>query len=318
MSFRTGRKGRHPDAPRPIRVRAPITLPNRDARAIARGDKTMFRIPAGAGPYRLRVEDPVTLIGLYYQDGKAKRDTAGHVIITGVRREKLADLTFADARAEGHRTREEFFAAWCERHELGLSPAIAELLQRIADAPCPLPAAAIQPGIAPGIVTRRLRAAEREQLVTCDDARRWEITEHASDRLVDEHDGLDLAQEVWAITVRRDDRETVRLLTPAARPAGTEYGYTNTRAQALPAVRRIEGGRTVPEDEPEVMDPDQGWKDAAAERHAAATSKDLAERLEQALKVAGELCIDVGSQSTSIEKRIAALERRITHARRAA
>lgn len=69
--------------------------------------------------------------------------------------------------------------------------------------------------------------------------------------------------QVWVIEFKL--AAVVRLLTPAARPAGSELGYTSNPANALP-------------DEPEVIDPAilrPHWRDDAVRRHADADRDQL-------------------------------------------
>ncbi|MDQ3933412.1 MAG: ASCH domain-containing protein [Actinomycetota bacterium] len=76
--------------------------------AIAQGKKTMTRRPLKSNDEvcRYRVGHDYAI-----QPGRGKPAVA-RITITDVRRERLGELTFNDARAEGFRTRAEFFEYW--------------------------------------------------------------------------------------------------------------------------------------------------------------------------------------------------------------
>lgn len=75
----------------------------RQAKAIARGVKTQHRVPVL--PARAKVG----------HDYAVRRDV--RVTVLGRRRVLLGDITHRDARAEGHRTTDEFRCGWVRRYD---------------------------------------------------------------------------------------------------------------------------------------------------------------------------------------------------------
>jgi hypothetical protein len=75
---------------------------------IAAGQKTQTR-------RRIRTPEPTWTVGRAYaaQPGRGKPASL-HFIVTEIRRERLADLTFEDARREGFKTRDDFFEYWAD------------------------------------------------------------------------------------------------------------------------------------------------------------------------------------------------------------
>lgn len=241
MSLRTGRKKPHPDAPRPPRVRRPLTLPPSVARAVARGAKTMHRLPVESDDHRHRPR-PDDIVRIRNTDGL----TICHILVSSVEQQQLGDLTFEDARREGFNTRDDFYSDWCQRHELGLSRPVVDLLERLADAPGALAANEIHPGLSPHVLGRRLHGAQRQGLAARHPSRRWDITDHAAERMIDPLDGLDLDQEVWAITFTVDVRDRPRYITPAVRPGGSDDGLGYTDQPALALVDQVDGRKPQP------------------------------------------------------------------------
>lgn len=77
---------------------------------ITAGKKTMTRRPVKAGE-----TEPRWTVGRAYaaQPGRGK-PAAAHFIVTAVRVERLGELTFRDAVAEGFRSRDDFYAYWTD------------------------------------------------------------------------------------------------------------------------------------------------------------------------------------------------------------
>lgn len=84
------------------------------ARAVAAGRKTTHRVPAN-GPQcssaKVGVQYPV-------KPGRSK-DPICHVEVTEITQQRLGDITYQDARAEGFRTTQEFKAQWVRQHNAG-------------------------------------------------------------------------------------------------------------------------------------------------------------------------------------------------------
>lgn len=66
-----------------------------------------------------RLRRPRVVVGRSYavQPGRGKR-SLGRIIVASVWQERLGDLSLEDARAEGYRSREEFFEVWRRIHGL--------------------------------------------------------------------------------------------------------------------------------------------------------------------------------------------------------
>ena len=64
-----------------------------------------------------RIRPPRVTVGRSYavQPGRGKK-SVGRIVVTGVWQERLGDLSEEDARAEGYKTREEFFESWKRIH----------------------------------------------------------------------------------------------------------------------------------------------------------------------------------------------------------
>jgi hypothetical protein len=80
----------------------------REARAIARGAKTQARGHWRPGQYKVGHDYPVRT---------PRRPTQSRLKVTGTYCQRVGDITYADALAEGHRTTGEFMVAWVRRHE---------------------------------------------------------------------------------------------------------------------------------------------------------------------------------------------------------
>jgi hypothetical protein len=65
----------------------------------------------------IRSERPPCKVGgtIAVQPGRGKK-ALGRVLVTGLRRERLGDLTYDDAQAEGYANREEFIQTWQQMH----------------------------------------------------------------------------------------------------------------------------------------------------------------------------------------------------------
>lgn len=111
-----------------------MILQPHEARAVASGRKTMLRVPVGEprtvarkGPRGLqrtglsaqRHQQPFTpRIGREYaiQPGVG-RSTVARIRVTDTHEQWLGQITFTDARREGHRTTDDFRAAWTTTHD---------------------------------------------------------------------------------------------------------------------------------------------------------------------------------------------------------
>ena len=226
MSFRTGRKTPHPDAPKPLRVIRPLTLTAAQAKLIRGARKTTHRLPAITDPRRThRPDDTLTV--------QAAGDIICHILITSVRTEPLGHLEFKDARTEGFRTRDEFFAHWRTTHQLGLPARYRDLLERLVDAPASLPRHHIHPGLPNATLSRRLADLHRQGLAAQETDGTWEITEAGAELLTDTMDGIDLTQQVTVLEFKLDDRDVPAFLAPTARPSGSVNGYVTNSALAM-------------------------------------------------------------------------------------
>lgn len=83
----------------------------RQAGAIARGQHTRTCVPGKACPVKLNYDYPVQ-----YRDGR-KLPTMGRIKIVSRAQQLAGDITFAEARAEGHRTTAQWKAEWVRRHD---------------------------------------------------------------------------------------------------------------------------------------------------------------------------------------------------------
>lgn len=82
------------------------------AHLVMAGKKTSTRRIAQPGEERCRY-----VVGRSYaiQPGRG-RSAIGRLRVTAVRQEALGELTFKDALAEGFKTRDDFWAYWCDLH----------------------------------------------------------------------------------------------------------------------------------------------------------------------------------------------------------
>lgn len=64
-----------------------------------------------------RVQRPRMAVGHSYavQPGRGKK-SLGRIFVLDIREERLGDISAGDARAEGYRSREEFFESWRTIH----------------------------------------------------------------------------------------------------------------------------------------------------------------------------------------------------------
>lgn len=281
-----------------------MILPPYLAKLVRRGLKTQSRIPVRIGARRPGgSRSSPTIYGI--QPGRGEKAIA-HVLVTDVRRERLGDITDRDARAEGFRTREQFFAHWRDLHGHGLPTAQRDLLERVVDAPASLPLGAVHPGLPPRTLAARVGALRRAGLLVPSSNGHVDITDKGSHLLIDPYEGIDIGRDVWVITFELAD---FRLLTPIGRPAGhavyrsgqerveqsgwagggpdAEIGYTLRPEESEP-------------DEIETVDPDRlrpEWRERAAARHRKVRGEEfgrrrartLAERVrQQARRVDGD------------------------------
>lgn len=76
---------------------------------IRRGKKTEHRTPATGANCPVARDQTLPVMTQF------RGEPAEHVIVRSIRRQLLADITFADARAEGFRTRADFAHRWMRR-----------------------------------------------------------------------------------------------------------------------------------------------------------------------------------------------------------
>jgi hypothetical protein len=154
--------------------------------------------------------------------------------VLNVQRGLLGDITLREVRAEGHRTTAAFADDWMRSHDRGWPPVEnCEVCDGAGDQDCDdcFRYDAATDGLVgthpPGCTTCGRCEGTGEQLAAVDDdlvLERFERHRHAL---------------VWIVSFRRS--QAPRLLTPAARPAGSVHGYTSNPRNAM-------------RDEPEVMD----------------------------------------------------------------
>lgn len=83
-----------------------------NARQISRGQKTQTRRPIKPGETKCRYKPGHTYA---VQPGRGKPSVCRIEILT-VAEQRLGDLTYQDARAEGYKIRDDFWAAWADIH----------------------------------------------------------------------------------------------------------------------------------------------------------------------------------------------------------
>lgn len=288
------------------------------ARLIRQGKKTQTRRRGETTTYAVGRIVPV-------QPGRGKRSTA-RILITAVEQQRLGDLTFEQARAEGFRTRDEFFAYWRGLHGVGLSHRLCDLLERIVDAPTSLPPTRIHPGLSDRALRGRLRELERRGLVYREDAGLWELTDEGVALLMDPLDGIDVDEKVWAITFRLHEvkEETPTFLAPTLSATGQlggqgvdRYGYTSRPGNAIDYEERDVATATgvvrrkVPLD---VTDPERlhsRWRAGSERQHEEAEhgGESIDDRIARAREMARARGIDVPVQlEAALEKRVRAIE----------
>lgn len=234
------------------------------------------------------------------QPGRGKPASA-RILVTSVDRQVLKQLSFEDARAEGFRTRDDFYAYWRTLHGLGLRAELRDLLERLVDADdgVTLDPRRIHPGLGDAALRARLAKLSGAGLAECAEDGRWDITEAGAERLADPHEGVDFDVVVWAITFRLEQvaEEAPTFLTQAGSMAGT------TRQGHL-AMRH----------EPEVMTSrlHVRWRTAAEKRREQASHGGAPEaRIARARALARERGIDIGDLELALERRIRAIEKRV-------
>jgi hypothetical protein len=306
------------------------------------GKKTETRrlvqtVPRGAtktvGPRgRRRVVDVVTLpdgvtVPCRYEVGKSYavqrgrgRPADGRILVTAVERQRLGDLDFDAARAEGFRTTADFWAYWKALHPApALSTAALTALQLLAD---------VAPHAIPIPRTPAVRSLEHRGLVTLTDAGH-ELTAAGADAVALPPPGPDLDASVWVIRFKVDQTDRPQLLRTIGNsptyPRGpghypeyvhpdppmdpdAEHGYTTRPVDAL-------------DGEPEVLEPlDPNWKRVSEARHAATRASRLAElgqiedigdRLRALKAAAHEQGVNVRDDLRVIERRLADIEKKL-------
>lgn len=287
-------------------------------RLVERGVKTMTRRPVRIGARKREVGHVYAV-----QPGRGKRARC-HVLVTEVRREKLGDITDADAIREGFTSREAFFAYWRDLYpETATRPHLRELLERIAVAEATGQAFAgawLHPGLSRRALYLRLAALEQLGLAQLDDETpgAWTVTEKGAD-VIDSaeydlalHGHLD--RDVYVIAFELE-RNSARLLAPAARPSGnstdrvkkpdvdgddpTDHGYT-TGTDVLRAGEHVD---------PSILHPD--WRTDAEARRDKLQRRALHERIVAARAEAAHYGIDIRRQERRVEAAVDALERKV-------
>lgn len=283
-------------------------------RKILAGRKTMTRRPVG--PETSCSYKPGHTYAL--QPGRG-RSRVGQLLIKDVRAERLEEITFTDAQAEGFRTRVDFLDYWRALYLSEVERRRIDILGRLVGLPRPVPAAALHPGITPRQSTAALNALARRGQATRDSGR-WSATDSGHSALAGPMLGLDPDQPVWVIAFEVE-RDTPRLLSPAGRPRGDDLGHTDRRHDALPGAPILAGfgGPTFrTPDEPEAIDTTllrPEWAEQAKARHAAASTREVRDRArtlgvrvrEEALAV-GRAGLDASPELDVIEQQLASLE----------
>ena len=290
-----------------------MTFPPELVRKVLAGQKTEARVPVRRGgfgerccPYRVGHDYPV------------QRDAAGEaearILVHAIDLAKLRDVTDADARAEGFRTRADFFTHWRRLYLRGAAAARRDLLVRLAAANHPVPKGALHPGLPESVLRTRLRALHDLGLAgLADDG--WIITIAGRKRLADPLSDIDLDQEVWVVRFELDRR---RLLVPATSRRRGVGDYTNDPREAMP-------------DEPEAVDPAElgRYADEARNRDAQrrrdqdarvleAEHRLLTRRVESYERLARDRGVDVRSELRVVKARLEAIDRKIRQQRPAA
>lgn len=230
------------------------------------------------------------------QPGRGKRAIA-RVQVVDVARQQLGEITERAARAEGFTGRGQFFAYWRIIHRLGLRQELRDVLERVVDAPGPLGAEQLHPGLARTTVRWRLRDLRDRGLLEQLDDGRWEITNDGAELLTDELEGIDLETPVWAITFQLAAVavEVPVFLTHSVSASGVlQEGYTTRRDRAMVG-------------EPEVMDPDKlslAWRAVSTGRHHdACHGGDFGERLTRARAIARQRGVDLSNLEDALRER---------------
>lgn len=84
---------------------------------------------ANGTAYTTRPFQPAVGMSVAVQPGRGK-EAVFRIHVTGVRSERLGDITFEDARAEGFRSRDEFREHWVRLHDAAWAGAHEDLLAR--------------------------------------------------------------------------------------------------------------------------------------------------------------------------------------------
>lgn len=219
--------------------------------------------------------------------------TDARIEVTAVHQEFLGSIDYHAVRAEGFKTRAQFADFWMCIYDRAWPPVEpCHACDGAGDADCDRcyqrdPATGELVGDhAPGCSKCGACDGSGEQLADVND-----------DQVLARFEQHHACTLVWVITFRLAD--VGRYLTPAARPAGTEHGYTRRLRDAMP-------------DEPEVVDPPESALARARaereERDRQNQAKRVANRLRQESIAAARAGIDTTDHLRRVQDILAELD----------
>lgn len=248
------------------------------ARLIVRGRKRVARLPVRWGEGRCWVRPGRS----YAVQPGVGRSAIGRIFVTDVERDRLGNISFDDARAEGFRTTNEFKLSWVQHHD--------RLWVRQQEA----------------MMAEASKINDRLGVSASDEVQEV-LAEQSLFRFGERHADRD----VWVIRFELDRSHRPRLLAPASRGErdGDEHGYTDNPRRAL-------------RDEPEAIDRQsleqyivdahtrEAGRPGRREEVLKSRARSLAVRLRQETIAADRNGVDVTNELDQIEQHLRVLENR--------
>lgn len=273
---------------------------DRDTRVVKRREGSWEKGTSVVRPYLPRIGAHVPI------KPHQKQSALCSVVITDVRREPLADMTLQDARAEGHRTRDDFKLAWVKQHDADWLEFTTRLLASLAATEDALLEEFAD--ITAATLRRRLSALRRAGAVTLDDGQ-WQREENAEALAgVARFDRRWADKIVWVLTIEVE-RDTPRFLADRRR---SDDDYTTSAALALPddPTPEVIDIAAQAQYSAEARERDalrRGWLD----QHALDEKRTLEEQLAHLRQLAKRRNVDVRTDLRVIQRRLDAIKRKI-------